>query len=88
MALGAQPKDVLRVVFASAVVSVGSGLVAGVILTLGLSNVLAKWAEGSSSDILILLATTMLLTFVAALACAIPAHRASTVDPIQALRYE
>ncbi|MBV9762057.1 MAG: ABC transporter permease [Acidobacteriaceae bacterium] len=88
MALGAQPKDVLRVVFTSAVVSVGSGLIAGVILTLGLSNVLAKWAEGSSRDTLILLGTTMLLTFVAALACAVPARRASTIDPVQALRYE
>lgn len=88
MALGAQPKDVLRVVFASAVVSVGSGLIAGVIFALGLSSVLAKWAEGSSGDILILLGTTMLLTFVAALACAVPAYRASSVDPMQALRYE
>jgi predicted permease len=88
MTLGAQPKDVLRVVFASAVVNVGTGLIVGVILTLGLSNVLAKWAEGSSRDIPILLGTTMLLTFVAALARAVPAHRASTVDPMQALRYE
>ena len=88
MALGAQPRDVLRVVFASAVVSVGSGLIAGVILTLSLSNVLAKWAAGSSRDILILLGTTVLLTFVAALACAVPARRASSVDPMQALRYE
>lgn len=88
MALGAQPRDVLRTVFASAVASVGSGLIAGVILTLGLSSVLAKWAEGSSGDILILLGTTMLLTFVAALACAVPAYRASSVDPMQALRYE
>jgi predicted permease len=88
MALGAQPMDVLRVVFASAVVSVGTGLIAGVILSLGLSNVLATWAEGSSRDILILLGTTTLLTFVAALACAAPAYRASTVDPMRALRYE
>ncbi len=88
MALGAQRGDVLRVVFASAVVSVGTGLVTGVILSLGLSKVLAKWAEGSSRDILVLLGTTTLLTLVAALACTAPAHRASTVDPMQALRYE
>jgi len=88
MALGAQPGDVLRVVFASAVVSVGTGLVAGFILTLALSNVLAKWAEGSSRDTVVLFGTTALLTLVAALACAAPAHRASTVDPMQALRYE
>jgi putative ABC transport system permease protein len=88
MALGAQRADVLRVVFASTLVSVGSGLIAGVVLTLGLSNVLAKWAEGSSRDIVVLVCTTALLTTVAALACAAPAHRASSVDPMKALRYE
>jgi len=88
MALGAQPRDVLRVVFASTLVSVGSGLVAGVLLTLALSNVLARWAEGSSRDILVLLSATVLLSAVAALACAAPARRASTVDPMTALRYE
>jgi predicted permease len=88
MALGAQPGDVLTVVFASTVVSVGGGLAAGVLLTLALNNVLARWAEGSSRDILVLLGATVLLTVVAALACAAPAHRASTVDPMTALRYE
>lgn len=88
MALGAQPGDVLRVVFSSAVVSVGGGLAAGLLLTLALNNVLAQWAEGSSRDILVLLGATALLTVVAALACAAPARRASTVDPMTALRYE
>jgi predicted permease len=88
MALGAQRKDVLRVVFDSAVVSVGGGLAGGVVLTLALNSVLARWAEGSSRDILVLLSATALLSFVAALACAAPAHRASTADPMTALRYE
>lgn len=88
MALGAQSGDVLRVVFRSAVVSVGGGLAMGVLLTLAFNNVLARWAEGSSRDILVLLSATALLSFVAALACAAPARRASSVDPMTALRYE
>lgn len=81
MALGALPADVLRIVFASALVSVGTGLAAGIVLSFTLSSLLAKWAEGSSRDILVLLATTTLLSLVAALACAAPARRASAVDP-------
>ena len=87
-ALGALPADVLRVVFASAVVSVGSGLAAGIVLTLALNSVLARWAEGSSRDILVLLGATVILSAVAALACFVPARRASAADPVTALRYE
>jgi ABC-type antimicrobial peptide transport system permease subunit len=88
MALGARRGDVLRVVFSSAVVSVGSGVVAGILLTFALNNVLASWAEGSSRDLLVLLGATVLLCVVAGLACAAPAYRASSVDPMTALRYE
>jgi putative ABC transport system permease protein len=88
MALGAQRGHVLRIVFASTVVSVGSGILAGVLLTLALNKVLARWAEGSSRDPLILLAVTALLSAVAAIACAMPARRASEVDPMTALRCE
>jgi putative ABC transport system permease protein len=88
MALGAQPGDVLRVVFASTAVSIGSGLAGGILLTFALNSVLGRWAEGSSRDIVVLLGATALLTAVAALACAAPARRASTVDPLTALRYE
>ena len=88
MALGAQREHVLRIVFASATVSVGSGILAGLILAVALNRVLAHWSEGSSRDPLILLAVTLLLTLVAAIACALPARRASRVDPMTALRYE
>ncbi len=88
MALGAQPGDVLRIVFASTVISVGSGLVAGIVLTAALNGLLAKWAEGSSRDIFVLFCAVALLSAVAALACAAPARRASSVDPMEALRYE
>jgi len=88
MALGAQRTHVLRIVFASTVASVGSGILLGVVLTLALNKVLARWAEGSSRDPLLLLAVTVLLSVVAAIACAAPARRAVKVDPMTALRYE
>jgi predicted permease len=88
IALGAQRGHVLRIVFASIVGSVGTGIAVGVVLTIALNKVLAKWAEGSSRDPLILLAVTVLLALVALIACCLPAKRAVGVDPITALRYE
>ena len=88
VALGAQRGHVLRIVFASTALSVGSGIVAGVTLTLALNKVLAQWAEGSWRDPFILLAVTFLLGLVAAIACTGPARRALRVDPMTALRYE
>ena len=86
MALGAQRSHVLSIVFASTVGSVGGGIAAGLALAVGMNKVLAHWAEGSVSDPLILLGVTAVMGVVAALACAIPARRASEVDPMTALR--
>jgi putative ABC transport system permease protein len=87
-ALGAPSLHIWRIVFASMAISVGSGIAAGVLLTVALNRVLARWAEGSARDPLLLLAVTVLLALVAALACAGPARRASVVDPMTALRFE
>jgi predicted permease len=88
MALGAGRGHVLRIVFASTVVSVGSGIVAGLVLAVALNSVVQKWAQGNARDPLILLAGTALLVTVSAVACALPARYASRVDPMTALRYE
>jgi ABC-type antimicrobial peptide transport system permease subunit len=88
MALGAQRADVLRIVFASTLGSVGSGIGAGLVLTLWLNTVLAQWAKGNSRDPVILLAGAMVLSLVAAIACTVPAWQASKVDPMTALRAE
>jgi predicted permease len=88
LALGAQRGDLLRIVFRSALGSMGAGIVAGVALSLALSQIITKWAQGNARDPVILLAGTIILGLVSALACAIPARRASKVDPIVALRCE
>ncbi len=88
MALGAQRGHVLRIVFASTVASVGGGIAAGLLLAVALNKVLGHWAAGSVRDPAILLAVTALMGVVASLACAIPARRASVVDPMTALRVE
>jgi predicted permease len=88
MALGAQRAHILRIVFARILGSVGGGVVAGVVLRLALYRVLAAWAEGGSRDPVILLAATALLVLVAGIACALPARRASKVEPMTALRYQ
>ncbi|HTD56270.1 MAG TPA: ABC transporter permease [Silvibacterium sp.] len=88
MALGAQRGHVLGIVFASTSASVGGGILAGVALTIAGNRLLAQWAEGSSRDPLILIAVTLLLSLVAAIACVLPARRASRVEPMIALRCE
>ena len=85
-ALGARPKDVIGIVFASTAVSIGAGMAAGLVLTLGLERVLGQWIRGSSRDPLILLVGLVVLSLVSAAACAWPAWRAAKADPMTALR--
>jgi predicted permease len=86
MALGAGRGHVLRIVFASTLVSVGGGVLCGLALSLGLNKIVAQWADGNAHDPIVLLVGTLLLGLVAGIACAIPARRASRVDPMTALR--
>jgi ABC-type antimicrobial peptide transport system permease subunit len=88
IALGAQRGDILRMVFRSTSVSVGGGILAGILLSVAMKRVILQWAQGSSISFAVLLGVTVLLGVVAAMACVLPAHRASSIDPTQALRYE
>lgn len=88
IALGAQRGDVLRIVFASMVLSVGGGILAGIGFTVALNRVMAGWDAESARNPLLLLAAVCVLSLVAALACTIPARRAARVNPMVAIRYE
>ena len=88
MALGASRGQVLQIVFGSTARNVIAGLACGILLSLVLSRFLSKWAEGSSQDPLIFAGVTLFLALTCALATFIPARRASSVDPMDALRYE
>jgi predicted permease len=88
MALGAPRGHVLRIVFASTLASVTGGILAGVALIFALNKIVAKWAAGNAHDPVVLLAGTFILLLVAAIACILPALRASRVDPMTALRCE
>ncbi len=88
VALGAQRGHLLGIVFRSMLISVGGGILVGIVLTVALNKVLASWAAESSRDPLMLLASACVLAMVAAIACMVPARRAAGVDPMTAIRYE
>jgi ABC-type antimicrobial peptide transport system permease subunit len=88
MALGANGSDVFRMVLASTAVNVGTGLVAGIILSIVFDKLSTRWVMESSRNPLILAGVTLILIAAAALACFVPARRAASVDPMEALRYE
>jgi putative ABC transport system permease protein len=88
MALGAKKKDVLWNVLASAGFSVGWGLLAGLTLSFGLNRLISRWVENSVHDPWLILGVSSVLIAVAGLACLLPSWKASSVDPMTALRCE
>ncbi|MGB7284184.1 MAG: ABC transporter permease [Candidatus Acidiferrum sp.] len=88
-ALGAQRQDVLRMVVKQGLVLVVLGSVAGVIASLAATRFLQSLLYGvRPSDPWTFAGVFSLLVCVGALACYIPARRATRVDPMVALRYE
>jgi predicted permease len=88
IALGAQRRDVLRIIGASAGSSVGLGILLGLALSFGLEKMIAQWIENGARDPLVVLGVALVLLAVAALASLIPALRALAINPIEALRSE
>jgi putative ABC transport system permease protein len=89
MALGAQQRDVLRLVLTQGGKLVGLGLIIGLAATLAASRAMGSMLFNTSAhDPLTLAAITLLLGAVALVACLLPANRATKVNPIEALRTE
>jgi len=89
LALGAKPADVLRLVLGRGLLLTAFGLVLGVAGACVLGNFLASiMPRMIATDPLTLGGTAALLFAVSALACWLPARRATKVDPLTALRAE
>ncbi len=89
LALGAQPGLVIWLVMREVLVLLAIGLAIGIPAALLLGRYVSSQLYGiQAHDPLIASSTTILLTLVSAAAGLIPAHRASRIDPILALRHE
>jgi putative ABC transport system permease protein len=89
MALGAQPRDVLKLVVRQAMLLVLGGVGIGLLASLALTRLMKSLLFNVGvTDPLTFAVIALLMTFIALLACLVPALRATKIDPLVALRYE
>ncbi len=88
-AVGAQRRDIRSLILVEGFWLVGGGLVAGTVAALILARVLRAFLfEVEPTDPVTLLSAALLFAAVALLACWVPTRRATSVDPLEALRYD
>jgi putative ABC transport system permease protein len=89
IALGANRGEILRMVLREGAMLAGVGLVLGLAGALVFGRVMGRFLYGiQPADPLTLASVVAVLAAVALIACVVPAHRATRVDPLVALRSE
>jgi putative ABC transport system permease protein len=89
IALGAEQRDILKLIIRQGLTLVLIGVGLGLALALAFTRVLKSLLFGvSTTDPFAFAVIALLLIAVALLACYLPARRATKVDPLVALRYE
>jgi ABC-type antimicrobial peptide transport system permease subunit len=87
MALGAQARNVVQMIFGQGAVQLGVGMTVGLALAFGISQLLKVILfQVEPRDPVIFTGVAAVLVVVGLLACLIPARRATLVDPLVALR--
>jgi len=89
MAIGASRSQVLAIVARRAVILIGSGTAAGLVLAMGAGRFLEQILYGvEPTDPVTLAIVLLLMLAIASLACWIPARRAIRINPVTELRQE
>jgi len=89
IAMGASPRAILKMVLRQGLGVVGIGLALGLVIALAGTRLMSGLIVGiKPSDPLTFIVVVLMLTAIALFACWIPAHRATRIDPLVALRHE
>jgi predicted permease len=88
MALGAQPMDILKMIFRQGLFIIVIGLALGIAMALAAARLFGSFLAVSPMDPPTYIAVSAILATVALAACYMPARRAMNVDPMIALHYE
>jgi predicted permease len=86
MALGAGRARIVNAAVQPVLLAIVAGLFAGLALSVGLNKVVAQWSIGNLNDPVVLVAVSLVLFVVTMMSAAIPANRAASIQPADALR--
>jgi len=89
MALGANRRDVLKLMLKQGLYMVGAGIAVGVLFIIVAAHTISSLPLGvSAADPVTLVLVCCLLAFVGLVASMVPARRAMRIEPLTALKYE